>query len=449
MRETVELIDAYRALRDRGATPDLQEFLDELQPADLAAMLERLEAEERRGLLAALPPAVAAETLEYLVYDDQYRLLSDLDEAVARAILAAMSSDAVADLALAVHPRQTERLLRLLPEEHLPKIRRLMEYPAHSAGGRMTADYVAVRQDWPARRALEHFHKVGRQAESVSYVYVLDAAGHLVGVASLRDVILADPETPVAEFMTSKVVSIPATADQEEAARLLRRYAFLALPVVDDKGRMVGIITADDAFEVLELEATEDFQRIGGLAPVAIDYGRAGVAHLWRKRVGWLLVLMGTGLVSSSVIAFFEHMVEGVVALAFFIPMLLGSAGNTGTQSATLIIRDLATGQLDLRDWLRVLVKELAVGLLLGLTLGGVLYLVGVVYPGGREVRLVASLSMVALILWGNLMGALLPLLLTRLRIDPAVVSSPLITTTSDLAGLIIYFNVARLLLHL
>src|SRR5690606_29667130 len=216
-----------------------------------------------------------------LEYDHQYWLFDHMDDDTGRAIIGLMSSDEVADLALALHPRRAEQLLRLLPAEHQRKVRELMEHPEGTAGSRMTADFVAVRKNWTAQQVWQHFRKVGRGAESISYIYVVDSAGRLVGIASLRDVLLAEAATPVHEFMTSKVVSVFAESDQEEAARLLRQYDFLALPVVDAQGRLLGIITADDAFEVLDVEATEDFQRIGGLAPVQIDYPRAGPFLLW------------------------------------------------------------------------------------------------------------------------------------------------------------------------
>jgi magnesium transporter len=324
-----------------------------------------------------------------------------------------------------------------------------MEYPEQSAGGRMSVDYIAVRADWSAQRVWEHFRKVGREPEVVAYIYVLDAAGHLVGVASLRDLLLAEPHQPVSEFMVSKIVSVPATADQEEAARLLRRYGFLALPVVDERGRMLGVITAGDAFKVLDVEATEDFQRIGAVAPDEIDYPRAGIGLLWRRRVAWLLILLVADFLSSSVIAFYQEAIEAVVALAFFIPMLIDSGGNAGTQSATLIIRGLATGQVNLRDWLRVLRKEIGVGLLLGGTLGLVVYLRGFFWRGGPQVGLVLGLTMVTLVLWANLLGAVLPLLLRKLKLDPAVVSSPFITTAADVTGLVIYFSIAKWVLGL
>lgn len=447
MPETTSLLESYRALVAEDQPEQLQDFLDNLQPYDISRMLERLEHGEQLDLLRHLPPAIAAEALEYLEYDHQYKLLDHLDAETASKVLAAMSSDASADLALAVHPRQAERLLSLLPDEHRQAIRRLMEYPEGSTGSRMTVDYIAVRQHWPAWRVLEHFRKVGRDTESVSYVYVLDSSGLLTGVASLRDLLLAAPDTPVSEIMIRKVVSVPATADQELGARLLRQYDFLALPVVDERGRMVGIMTADDVFEVLDFETTEDFQRISAVSPVEIDYSRASVGKLWRTRISWLLVLLIADFLSSSVLAHFEATIQAMVALTFFIPMLIDSGGNVGTQSATLIIRGLSTGEIDLRDWLRVLGKELLVGLLLGVTLGVIVYLRGFFWRGGPEVGLIVGLTMVALVVWANLIGAMLPMILSRLRMDPAVVSSPFITTAVDVTGLIIYFSVARWLL--
>lgn len=238
-------------------------------------------------------------------------------------------------------------------------------------------------------------------------------------------------------------------ADREEAVQVMQRYDLAVLPVVDSDGVLVGIVTVDDVLDVAQEEATEDFQRLAGVVPVEIDYARAGISLLWRKRIGWLLILLVADFLSSNVIAFYEEAIESVVALAFFIPMLIDSGGNTGTQAATLIIRGLATGQLATRDWLRVLGKELAVGLLLGVTLGLVVYLRGYFWRGGPEVGLVIGLTMVALVVWANLIGTVLPLLLSRLRMDPAVVSSPFITTAADVTGLLIYFNIAKWVLEI
>ena len=221
----------------------------------------------------------------------------------------------------------------------------------------------------------------------------------------------------------------------------------LAIPVVDRENRLVGIVTVDDILDILEEEATEDFHRVSGVSPIEIDYPRAGVSMLWRKRIGWLLILLVADFMSSSVIAHFEEAIEAVVALAFFIPMLIDSGGNTGTQSATLIIRGLATGQLEIKNWLGVVWKELRVGILLGLTLGLIVYLRGFFWRGGPEVGLVVGLTMIILVIWANLIGAVLPMILTKFRLDPAVVSSPFITTAVDVTGLVIYFSIAKWIL--
>lgn len=448
MSSTKELRNKFQTLVDDIIHPELvKEFLDELQPYDLYEIILELDFKRQMQLLSILPPPTAAETLEYMFFDQQYHLLDHLDEQVSRAILGAMSSDAVADLAMAVHPRRAEELLKLLPDEHRSKILQLMEYPENTAGGRMTIDYIAVRKHWTAKQVWDHFRKVGRELESVSYLYVVDDAGYLAGVTSLRALLLAEPDTPVSEFMSTKIVSVTAMTDQEEAARLLLQYDFLAIPVVDAKGRMAGIITTDDAFEVLDVEATEDFQRISGVTPVAIDYPRAGVLLLWRKRIGWLLILLLADFLSSSVIAFYEDAIETLVALAFFIPMLIDTGGNTGTQSATLIVRGLSLGQLNIRNWLDVVRKELGVGLLLGFSMGLIVYLRGFFWLGGPEVSVIVGFTMVILVVWSNLIGAVLPMILSKLELDPAVVSSPFITTAVDVTGLIIYFSIAKLFL--
>ncbi|MBX6377547.1 MAG: magnesium transporter, partial [Clostridia bacterium] len=242
---------------------ELQDLLESLHPYDVATVLHELDEPQQLQLLALLPARTAAEVLEHLDHDNQYRLLDHSEETTARAILAAMSKDAVVDLIGAVHPRQGAEILRRLPAEDLAYVRQLMQYPENSAGGRATVDYIAVRQNWTAEQVIAHFRKVGAQAEVANYFYVVDQEGRLVGVTSMRQVLLADPKTPISEIAYGKVVSVPANADQEEAAQLLSRYDFVALPVVDGGGRMIGVITADDIIDVIEEEATEDIHKLG------------------------------------------------------------------------------------------------------------------------------------------------------------------------------------------
>ncbi len=421
-----------------------------LPPVELAAALLALPgAEERRRLVQSLPPGRAAETLEHLRPEEQYRLLDHLPEESARAVLNEMSSDVVADLLLALHPRQRDRLLHWLPSDYREKVASLMAYPENSAGSLATVDYIGLREYWTAEQALAHVRKVGREADVVYYLYVLDALGRLVGVASLRDLILAEPGMPVGRLMKTRVIQVEAGTDQEEVARVLRRYDLVAVPVVDAAGRMLGVVTVDEVLDVMEEEATEDVHRMGAVQPVAEPYLEAPLWTLFRKRVGWLLALFVAEALTGTVLRHYEDEIARVVALALFIPLVIGTGGNAGSQASTLVIRALAVGDVGARDVLRVVWKESRLGLVLGAVMGSIGILRALLLGVTGDIALAVGAAQVVVVIWASLVGALLPLLGSRFRLDPAVFSAPLIATATDAVGLLIYFEVARLLLGL
>jgi magnesium transporter len=443
------LLDSAVGENSSSEKTTLSEYLNELQPFDLANVLNGLEDPKQLSFLTLLPAVSAAEVLSHLEYEQQYRLLDHVDERVARAILAEMASDSLVDLLGAVHPLQANEILKRLPPEDLDHIRQMMTYPPESAGGLMTVSYLSVRATWTAEQVISHFRKVGQTVEEAGYVYVIDHHGRLVGVASMREVILAQPTTPVAEIMVTKTISIPVDSDQEEAARLLSQYDFTALPVTDRAGRMVGIITADDILDVVEEEATEDIQRLGGTSPFDSPYLKAPLQELYRKRIGWLLVLLITGYLTGSIMSRFEHLLNEVIMLAFFIPLLIDAGGNAGSQASTLVIRAMALGEVDSQHFLKVIWREARVGILLGATLGIFAYARALLIGTPADLGLTVAISLSAIVLISSTIGAVLPIIGQRFGLDPAVFSSPLITTISDAVGLLIYFETARLLLGL
>jgi magnesium transporter len=443
-----ERIRERLAVMDEG---ELRAALEELQPFDLAELLrEREEREDEQiRLLGAAAPELAAGALEHLDHQDQYRLLDHLDESVSQALLTAMSSDALSDLIGVVHPRRARELLRRLPEEQRAEVRRLLEFPENTAGGRMTVDYLEAQQHWTAAQVLAHFRKVGREVELANYVYVVDSAGRLAGVASMRDVLLSAPETLVSEIMYTQVVSVRADADQEEAARLLQQYDFVALPVVDAAGRIVGVITIDDIVDVIEEEATEDIQILGGLAPLDEPYLDLSLARLFRKRIGWLLLLFLAASFTTSILRHHEGLLDQVVALAFFVPLLIGTGGNTGAQASTLVIRAMALGEVTLVDFLRVLWREIRIGLALGGAMAIVAFALARVVDLPLDLGLTVAATVILIVIVASVLGAGFPLIGRRFGLDPAVFSAPLITTIVDATGLLIYFQVARIIMGL
>ncbi|MBA2665222.1 MAG: magnesium transporter [Bradymonadaceae bacterium] len=423
---------------------DLRAAVRRVPVPEIADVFPDLDKHDQVLAFHALPRSIAADVFSYMELEQQNELLANLTDEDTRQLLANLRPDDRTQLLEELPGQVTQRLLNLLSPEDLKEARLLLGYPEESVGRLMTPDYVAVRPTWTAGEAIEHIRKKGRDSEIVSVLYITDKSWKLLDSLSLRRLILAKPEQLVSELITQSFVSISAFADREEAVRLLARYDLIALPVVDSDGILVGIVTVDDVLDVAEEEATEDFQKIGAVSPLKTSYREATVFALFQKRIGWLVILVVVNLLSSGVIAAFEETLTAIIALAFFIPLLIGSGGNAGAQAATLMVRAIATDDVDLTDWLRVVGKEVGVGMLLGAAMGLTSISLGLL-RGGVMIGVVVGLSMAAIILVANLIGTILPFILTRLNIDPAVASSPLITTIADATGLLIYFSIATL----
>ncbi|MDZ7337010.1 MAG: magnesium transporter [candidate division KSB1 bacterium] len=438
--EIKELIDAkdWRTLK--------QAIVDWPTP-DIADLLESLHEADRILLFRLLPRQQAAEVFAYFEPDKQHQLLQRLTNEQVKALLEEVPPDDRTELFEELPGKVTQQLINLLSPEERREALQLLGYPEESVGRLMTPDYVAICSHWTIEQAIAHIRRHGKDAETINVIYVVDDDDHLVDDLPIRRVILADPQEKVECIMDHKYVAIEANADQEEAIRLIQHYDLSALPVVDKENVLLGIVTVDDVLDVLQEEVTEDVHKGASITPLESTYEAASFWSLYRKRVGWLSLLAVAGFLSSSVIALYEETLAKIVALAFFIPVLIDSGGNTGSQSATLIIRALALGELTPKRWFQVVRKELLVGLLLGATLGLILFVWGEFWKGGPQVGVVVGLSMVCIIFISNLLGSLLPIVMTKIRLDPAVVSSPLITTLIDSLGLFIYFTVAKLVL--
>lgn len=439
--------DRVRELLARRDWRGLREFLCSFPPPDIAELISELPEEEMVIAFRLLPRELAAEVLAELDVEKEEALLQRLRDRKLLEVLLELPPDERTDLLEELPGRLTQKLLNILPPAERREALELLGYPENSVGRLMTPDYVALKPYWTIEVALEHIRRFGRDAETVNMVYVVDEKWRLLDDIPLRRVILATLETKVEDIMDHHFVAIEAHADQEEAIRLMEKYDLIALPVVDRDGVLLGIVTVDDILDVLEEEFTEDVQKGASVVPLGTSYTAASTLVLFRKRVVWLLLLALAGFLSGSVISAFEEVLGKVIALAAFIPVLIDTGGNTGTQSATLIIRALATGELTLRRWLSVVAKESAVGILLGTALGSVLYLWSYIWKGDLRVSTAVGLAVVFIVLFANLVGSLLPILLTKLRLDPAVVSSPLITTVMDVTGLLIYFGIATAVL--
>lgn len=443
---TEELLLEIRALIAERKERGIHGLADRLGPSEWADLVPRLDTAEIAVLFQWLPEQELAELLE------------ELDPAAAAAILRPLSRDAAADLLEAMDPddatdvieelpdAEAEQLLIQMEPADAAEIRELMAYPPDTAGGLMTPAFVAVSPDLRADQAIAALRRVAEEAETLFYVYVLDEAEHLLGVLSLHNLVLTRPDALVETLMVRDAIRVRADADQETAARLLIDYNLLAVPVVDAEDRLLGIITQDDVADVLEEEATEDIERLGGSQPLDTPYRLAGFSLLLRRRIGWLLMLFVAGLLTSQVLANYQDRLERAEALTLFIPLIIGIGGNVGSQTVTTLVRAIGVGEVQLRDLGWVLAKEMSVGAAVGL----IMAVAGFLRAGGsygRDIGLVVASTIVCVTLWSATVAAILPLVLRRLGVDPAVVSAPLITTLVDATGLFIYLTIAGLVL--
>jgi magnesium transporter len=414
---------------------------------EIADLLIGLDKPHQILAYRALPRKRAADVFAYLEPEDQDSLLEALTDADTRALLADLNPDDRTEMLEELPATVTRRLMQLLSPEDLAEARQLLGYPEESVGRLMTPDYIRLRAEWTVEHALEHIRKYGRDSEIFNILYVTDSEGLLVDLVRLRRIILAPPGTVIKDILSYNCVSICAFDDREVAVEVIQRYDVNALPVVDSEGVLVGIVTVDDIMDVAEEEVTEDIQKGVAVAPLETKYSAAGPAQLFRKRIGWLLILIFVNLISASVISGYEEYVVQYITLALFMPLVIASGGNCGAQSATLMVRAISVGDLEISDWLSAVTKEVFVGLLLGIAMAIIAGVVGQLYGGDTKIAIIVGLSMISIVFVANTFGALLPFVLSRLKVDPAAASTPLITSLMDVLGLIIYFSIAVVIL--
>jgi magnesium transporter len=442
-----DILVRLRVVLERDDLVGAADIIEALRPPDQADLFTELDDEDQAALLPELNPADSADILEELDDQEAAELVATLStEAIIR-IVDMMEPDEAADLLGDISPEQARAVLAGL--EDPDEVRPLLLHPDDSAGGLMTSEFLALRRRMTAGEATQAIRDWKPDVETIYYLFVVDWHGRLSGVVNLRQLIIADLDTPISEIMDTEVISVPAGSDQEECARLMVRYDLLALPVVDTQNALLGVITIDDVMDVLEEEATEDIQRLGGAEPLGRSYLDTSVFTVARKRVGWLLLLFFTATLTGSVMRFFQNELQAVVSLAIFVPLLIGTGGNAGSQTTATIIRALATNDIDLADALRVWWHEARVGLALGLGMAIVAYLRAITWEPNPALALTVASSILGIVLWANGIGSLLPLLAARLRVDPTVVSGPVMSTLVDATGLFIYFTIARVILRL
>ncbi len=414
-----------------------------IHPSDLLELIDDLNDQQRKELFELLSDEEAALIIQEMEEFDRVSLLRLLTKHRASAILKEMAIDDAADLLGELSPKEVKELLALI-EEEAEEIRGLLKYPEDSAGGIMTTDFIALSEDITVEEAIIRLREVAPEAEIIYYVYVIDSQTKLSGVLSLRDLIAAEDGIFLKDIMYRNVISATAQMDQEEVARLVARYDLLALPVVDEEQRLLGIITVDDILDVIEEEATEDIYRLAGTGEVeGGNILEASIFNIASKRMPWLLICLAGGLLSGSVIGAFEATLQSIVILAIFIPVIMDMGGNVGTQTSTLFVRGLATGEIDKKDIWRYFFREIKVGFFMGLLNGIIISAVAWLWQGIPALGLIVGIAMFVTILLASLVGTIVPMFFNHYGIDPAISSGPFVTTIKDVTGLLIYFYTA------
>ena len=434
----------------------VREAIAELHAADVAELLTKLSNEQQARLLPLLPEEHVGEVVDYLGPGHRAPVFALLPAELQVRIASHMSADDRADMFANLDSEVRDAVLARLPKDEARDVRTLMSYPPATAGSLMTTDVVVIAADLTVGEVLERIRILAQEAESVTYAYLSDrASGKLVGVLSLRELVLNRAERKASEVMNAEVVTVPALSDQEEVAKLIAKYDFTAVPVVDEQGRLLGIITVDDLVDVVVQEGTEDIHKLGGLETLNAPYLDVGLFQMLRKRGGWLAVLFLGQMLTATAMGHYSEEIGKAVILALFVPLIISSGGNSGSQATTLVIRAMALGEVKLGDWIRVVRREAVAGLALGVFLGLIGLLRIAVWHFGFGaydehwllLGVTVGLSVAGVVLWGTLAGSMLPFLMRRVGFDPASASAPFVATLVDVVGVLIYFQVASVVL--
>ncbi|WP_423185374.1 magnesium transporter [Alishewanella sp. d11] len=436
------LIETLRIALEHNTAHLLRAQLEDVHPADYAAALTEFPTAQLWTLLTVLPRAEQAEVFGYLPAEVQVELAITISRRKLAPIIRQMSADERADLFNRLTAEQRDTLLPALAQAEREDLLRLSAHEEGTAGAIMTSDYAILPPELTVREAIEVLRLEAPDKETIYSSYVVDQARQLIGVVSLRELILAPANMRVEALMNHDPIYAAVDLPQEEVAALIAKYDLLALPIVNAERQMVGIVTHDDAMDVAAAEATEDFHKTATIGKLESSVKQASIGLLYRKRVFWLVILVFGNIFSGAGIAYFEETIASYLALLFFLPLLIASSGNAGAQSGTLMVRALATGDVKLKDWGWLLGKECGVAALLGLTMSAAVVGLGL-WRGGPDIAVVVAITMMLVVLVGSLIGLSLPFLLSRLKLDPATASGPLITSIADVAGVVLYFSIA------
>lgn len=433
----LDIIKYVKELNVKG----IQALLQELQPYDMARYYLNMPEKHRIRFLLLLNTEQLADLIQELDKDRQLEALNKLGIEKASRVMDLMDKDDLANLLGGLSEQEMETFLSVMKQEESRIVKDILEHPPETAGRLMTNRYVWIPLHYTVREAVDKLKSFAEIAETINYLYVIDSDKKLVGVVSYRDLILAGADERISDIMYTRVISVPVDMDQEEVARIIERYDFLAVPVVEEDNVLLGIVTVDDVLDVIIKEANEDIGKLSATGK-AIDFDtRAWVAAY--RRLPWLVLLLFLGLVSGSIISVFEETLQKVVALAFFMPMIAGMTGNTGTQSLAVVVRGLVSRDIDKKKALRLVARELGVGIIIGIICGILISVIAYVWLGNPVLGLVVGSSLLFTLIIGTLAGTVIPLIVYKMNIDPAVASGPLITTLNDVFSLTVYFGVA------
>ena len=443
-----KVVEELRELLDTKQYTGLRQKLMELNEADIAAVMEEMEAEQMRKIFRILPKDLAADVFAYMDVDNQQMIITSLSDRDAAGIIDNLMADDATDLLEEMPANIVKKILALASPETRRDINLLLRYPEDSAGSIMTVEYVDLKENLTVEEAIQRIRYIGVDSETINICYVLDSRRKLVGTVALRYLLLSSADAIIGDIMHENVISINTMMDQEEVALQFQKYDFTAMPVVDQENRLVGIITVDDIVDILQQEATEDIEKMAAIVPTDKPYMKTGIVETWQKRIPWLLLLMISSIFTEKIISSFESALSSCVVLTAYIPMLMGTGGNAGGQASGTIIRGLSLNEIEFEDIFKVVWKECKVAFLCGVTLSAANFVkLSLFSQVGGSVALVISITLLCVILIAKIVGCMLPMLAEKIGFDPAVMASPLITTVVDVLSLLIYFQVASMLL--
>ncbi|MDO9510009.1 MAG: magnesium transporter [Candidatus Magasanikbacteria bacterium] len=452
MNELKQKIAKLLSIKDsKGAVKEIKKR----HATEVAEILKELDSKNRNLIFALLPPKLAANAFSYLHLKEQRFFLTTLKNTQVRILLSNLKPDNRTNLFENLPVKQAEKLLDLLSISDLKETKFLLHYPKESVGRAMTPDYISINKTWSVQRSLNYIRKNSKNVETADIIYITDEEEHLLNEIKLHKLILANPTSLLKDVLNESnqiLVRLSPFDDQEKAVHLIKKYNRTALPVIDSANELLGIVTIDDLMDVQEEETTEDFHKIGAISRserhLNNDLANASIGLVYKRRIWWLLVLVGVSFFSGAVLLKFGKIIEETVVLVAFLPLLIGSAGNAGAQASTIIVRALGTGHLKKNDWLKSILKEIAISGMLGVSMAIAVSILAY-YIGGPKISLIVSLSMLAVVMIGSILGVVLPFILSKFKKDPATASGPLIASVIDIMGVVIYFSIATFVLGL